>query len=51
MILSKIGIFGTIGRISHAIVEKSTMDDHMSSDTIEYGVFFDFILLFSLVWR
>uniref|UniRef100_M1BYU1 RWP-RK domain containing protein n=1 Tax=Solanum tuberosum TaxID=4113 RepID=M1BYU1_SOLTU len=34
-ILSKLGIFGTIGRISHASLEKSTMDNHVSTDTID----------------
>ncbi|XP_049361081.1 uncharacterized protein LOC125825837 [Solanum verrucosum] len=36
-ILSKLGIFGTIGRISHASLEKSTMDNHVSTDTIDFS--------------
>ncbi|KAG5591162.1 hypothetical protein H5410_041676 [Solanum commersonii] len=36
-ILSKLEIFGTIGKISHASLEKSTMDNHVSTDTIDFS--------------
>ncbi|KAK4706287.1 hypothetical protein R3W88_034157 [Solanum pinnatisectum] len=37
-VLSKLGIFGTIGKISHASLEKSTMDNnHVSTDAIDFS--------------